>query len=396
MRLRGGARSAQGRPVDSVEVLHPGAVAVGSYALVEGQGPADKAQRRGALMVYDASQGVSDPSCGGPEALRQQCEVAHVGDDPLPGIFDLKWRASSPHDGLLAAACSDGAVWLFAHDPANASVSRRAAVRVGAREDAFVLSVDWDNRVTKSEDARLAASLSDGTLAIVECTNAEARCVRSLPAHSYSFGGGGGGGGGGGRAGGGDDDAGAPPDPAEVWIAAFDPYSPEVLLSGADDGLLKAWDLRAPSAAGPVWVNRQHGAGVCSIQFDVQSQYRFATGSYDHGVRVWDLRNPRKAAVRGPCECDGGVWRLKWGTGAGNKDLLATACMRGGFRVLAGDPDNAARLRACDTPMRGAQAADPEAPWEELAYGIDWLSDTALLGGSFYDAHLWWYDIGLA
>ena len=61
----------------------------------------------------------------------------------------------------------------------------------------------------------------------------------------------------------------APGCPAEVWCVGRDP-STGLYVSGADDGLLKGWDLRAPNPA----LALRHGAGVTAVLCDDDSVAR--------------------------------------------------------------------------------------------------------------------------
>ena len=105
-----------------------------------------------------------------------------------------------------------------------------------------------------------------------------------------------------------------------------------------------------------------------------------ATGSYDEKARLWDARQLRSPLCE--CECEGGVWRLKWHPM--RRDTLLAACMHAGFKVL----------RTCDsststedgTSTHSTSTSDCEAPGLRciasytahgmgaggLAYGADW------------------------
>eukprot|EP00622_Pseudochattonella_farcimen_P003684 FR738909.1.p1 GENE.FR738909.1~~FR738909.1.p1 ORF type:complete len:192 (-),score=5.44 FR738909.1:120-695(-) len=184
--------------------------------------------------------------------------------------------------------------------------------------------------------------------------------------------------------------------PSETWITRFNPHSPSMLLSGADDALLKGWDLRCDSgvthgdieeAVGAFTIRGQHDAGVTSLCWCPNGQHIFASGSYDESVRMWDIRS-----LKTPISCTqvgGGVWRLKWHP---TRSLIGVAAMHGGAHLL-----NVANI--ADPCLVGSYLEH-----ESMAYGIDWcftdiqsppssisLERPLMASCSFYDSalHLW-------
>lgn len=93
---------------------------------------------------------------------------------------------------------------------------------------------------------------------------------------------------------------------AEGWTADCS-GSFGVILTGGDDGALRAWDARTK---GPEEVAvREHPAGVCSARL-VKGEGSVVTGCYDGRVRWLDLRAglaPRRWAVGGR---EAGVWQV--------------------------------------------------------------------------------------
>jgi len=132
--------------------------------------------------------------------------------------------------------------------------------------------------------------------------------------------------------------------PSEVWCAVFNPWDSNTVLSGADDCIVKRWDLRCcppsspspPSAPSSAFtaaravdssstllagaVKGKHDAGVTSLAFAPSHTHPhvFASGSYDGTVRLWDLRKLSGGGVGksmnplAEAQVGGGVWRLKW------------------------------------------------------------------------------------
>jgi diphthamide biosynthesis protein 7 len=172
----------------------------------------------------------------------------------------------------------------------------------------------------------------------------------------------------------------------EAWVASWDCHERDLLYSGADDGFLKRWDMRALGA--PTWVDRRsHQAGVCCIQSHPKLQHLLATGSYDETVRLYDTRqasdqpappryqnpasscrqclivphcvNPTATQTRAPLtelNVGGGVWRLKWSPD--RPELLAAATMHAGFAVLRYD-HAAAAFAVLHSRARVQHAAGP-------------------------------------
>uniref|UniRef100_A0A7S2S0W3 methylated diphthine methylhydrolase n=1 Tax=Mucochytrium quahogii TaxID=96639 RepID=A0A7S2S0W3_9STRA len=287
-------------------------------------------------------------------------DIKWVYKDQLPGVFDLKWSGC---ENYLASANADGKCYI------NKDIGFKSPKMIVASsddlDDAFCLSLDWNNRVSRTmSNAQVAVSRSDGCISIFDIAS-DATVNKEWEAHCY-FGGA----------------------PAETWIVAFDCFSTNILASGADDGKLKMWDLRIDASSGPTRVNNAHDAGVCSIQFSHLNENVFATGSYDHQIRVWDKRKMKSPLYPGE-DVGGGVWRLKWHPE--NPSLLLAACMRSGFMILDCANANESTPVEIITEFR---ETEERGSWESLGYGVDWVyknshSQALVVGASFYNRKLW-------
>lgn len=173
----------------------------------------------------------------------------------------------------------------------------------------------------------LACSTSEGTLSCLKLTTTDLRQEATWAAHD-----------------------------AEIWMCAFDAWNKDVLFSGADDCVLKVWDLRAGTDV-PCALNRKtHTMGVCCMQSSPHREHVLATGSYDEKVRLWDMRNLSIPTLTQDVDVGGGVWRVKWHP----KDpaLLLTAAMHGGFVIIEADAEDSCSIKA---------------KWPgTLGYGADW------------------------
>eukprot|EP00943_MAST-04B_sp_MAST-4B-sp1_P009621 g9621.t1 len=250
----------------------------------------------------------------------------------LGGILDAKWgsvygKTAGDDIPILAVGTSLGYVSLLKpnynekvinpsltkattttdtnnHDDINGTVielNRFQAVSYGE----IVLSLDWgliDDG--KSFRNQLLTTHSNSTVAIWDCTYFD-DCISNVKekspmlkwrAHDLY----------------GSD--------TEVWIGMFDRWhNNQVIYTGADDGKLKGWDLRANTK--PIFSIQptNNSAGVCSGQSSKFHEYIVATGGYDGIVRIWDTRMVCNSGARGKeklkslAEYDvgGGVWRIK-------------------------------------------------------------------------------------
>ena len=250
--------------------------------------------------------------------------LQQVGDD---GVLDCAWAPpSAGRPQLLATASSTGRAHLLRLDPSAgtaADASAEASVDPTPRlepcsececVDAGVcMALDWGEGAAGAS-ARLALSSTAGRLYVLDgaptglvpllawqaltlrplrcCV--EVRCVGELllccatamwQAHDL-----------------------------EGWAVAFDrAEGANTLYSGADDGVLKRWDLRCDPAAAPAATatnRRSHRAGVCCISPSPSDATLVASGSYDEMVRLWDVRSLREPTHE--LACGGGVWRLRW------------------------------------------------------------------------------------
>ncbi|KAL1530568.1 hypothetical protein AB1Y20_001469 [Prymnesium parvum] len=310
----------------------------GCYQLLSEEDPP---RRVGELLLIDAS----DPS-----SLRT-LQRFHG-----PGVLDCQWVPGTPAGWrLLATASSEGGAHVYRLDGGELR-DEGLAVCAGA---GWCMALDG---VAHSGGApQLALGGTAGTVHVCAVRADEVCVERWWQAHEL-----------------------------ECWAVgwACHPDLPMQLYTGADDGVLKTWDVRcdASEGAAAVAANRKgHSAGVCCISPSPLRSERVATGSYDERVRLWDSR-----LLRQPLEemsCGGGVWRLKWHPT--RSELLLAACMHAGFCVISSPCDGGMHVVA-EYTAHGTGAA--------LAYGADWShATTSAQGGlaaataSFYDKllHTW-------
>ncbi len=260
------------------------------------------------------------------------------------GVLDLKWQKGS--GSLLASVESEAGMGLFRlqdgrlEDQQRGKLDRQSrTLRSNAPESLINLSVDWT-----LDGKRVAVSHDDGSLSVWEVAAEGLRNVEWWQGHDN-----------------------------EAWIAACHRSQPDVLWSGADDGLLRGWDLRRGVG------KRQHvfqvkgDMGVTSIQACPHQDGLWAVGGYDESLRIFDERNTAEpvAELSG---LGGGVWRIKWHPEDAKQ--MALACMRGGFRIVSFEGGKLA------TAFHYTKHES-----EALAYGVDWIAKRNRVACcSFYDA----------
>ncbi|CAH0520650.1 unnamed protein product [Peronospora belbahrii] len=269
------------------------------------------------------------------------------------GIFDIKWNTQVMNGkAVLGAATAAGSLELYELvQEGKKQTLHHSGHTADADAASMCLSLDWNNRVHANAQPSICSSHSDGILSVWEVAP---HCIiqrSKWQAHDL-YG-----------------------SPIEAWISAFNCHDPNVLFSGADDAVLKGWDLRAGTAAPTFKNSRQYSMGVCSIQFHPHDERLVAAGSYDEQVVVWDNRNmTRPMAVHG---AGGGVWRLKWHPAESRKELLLAACMHNGFQVLD--------FMTGNSTLRKVASYDRH---DSLAYGVDWwLHPAALMAKAPIVAH---------
>lgn len=186
-------------------------------------------------------------------------------------ILDMKWRGIE----LLLATNSRGLAVIKGQDVVEYSNSVN-------QDQSVYLSLDYNHDFIYTSTNTGIVNIFDHSLNLID----------TIPAHDF-----------------------------ETWAVCSDGYN--VFYTGADDALMKGWDVRSKDR---LFVNKQHSAGVCSII--VLNENRLASGSYDKQVRIWDKRKP--TCLLSSCRVESGVWRLK----RMSSDGILAACMHDGFYVF--------------------------------------------------------------
>ena len=283
-------------------------------------------------------------------------------------VFDAKWRIDNDGSRFLMSSTANAGVKLL--EASSAESLRLVGACTVAADSVSALSVSW---LSRNGDAPAAiVSRSDGEICVVEVGDGSSlRQSRSIVAHALANA------------------------PIEVWTVAANPFHSAVVWSGADDAMLKGWDLRTPCNTPTFTAPHVHQSGVCCIAWHPHVEHIVATGSYDEHIRLWDDRVVGHGPVSVPFDTGGGVWRLKWHPHSSQHAALLAACMRGGFQVFdvsvalgsSGGATNLPSNASAGCLRRTALYLAHES--EGLAYGVDWMAAGSGLGRvascSFYD-----------
>lgn len=234
----------------------------------------------------------------------------------------------------MAVATSIGTICLFTVDVASQQDLKLKEVSIIdiARPSILVLSLVWCP--SKYEDGRLAASLSDGSIVILDCDDMQHSRYQEQ-CHTL-----------------------------EVWSMAFLPAfdgRSQILLSGGDDSVIRAnlVNWRPHDSSGSCGIidknlilpnQKIHSAGVTAILPLTATAATAATdsglqitvtGSYDEYIRV--LTVPKSSStsrwsVLAEKRLYGGVWRLKlirsWSSQCSDNFSVLASCMHVGVRIL--------------------------------------------------------------
>mmetsp|Transcript_326 Transcript_326/g.1266 ORF Transcript_326/g.1266 Transcript_326/m.1266 type:complete len:272 (-) Transcript_326:62-877(-) len=196
--------------------------------------------------------------------------------------------------------------------------------------------------------------------------------------------------------------------PAEVWCATRGPGNDgTLLLTGADDAALKAWDARSPGSSSlkrPSF-RCEHGAGVTAAR--AVGRCTVLTAAYDDMARLWDVRRPAAALCETSLGDGGGCWRPRAFSSGGDDDDDSCAFVapagRSGAVFLRVDARRASLgVFSGDSNKTGSPIGGGHAP-EAITYGVDFCRDPRfhdnrgasgrplLASCSFYDnaLHLW-------
>lgn len=217
-------------------------------------------------------------------------------------------------------------------------------------ESALVLSL-----AVHAISARVLTTVSTGEVSVVdvECGNASASCIWN--AHDL-----------------------------EVWCGAW--KTPDTVLTGGDDALLKVWDIRRDPQSPQMVCKRSkpfksfcpdlcsHNAGVVSIL--PVSEHTFLTGSYDNYLRSFDYRNLRRPISS--IDLDGGVWRILPRPNSRSTSLLA-CCMQSGARVVTMKESHSFERKGLFEPQED----------NRLIYGASWQNEGIAALCSFYEKKLY-------
>ncbi|CAF1402833.1 unnamed protein product [Adineta steineri] len=231
------------------------------------------------------------------------------------GILDLKWIQCSSDSTFLSTVTALGQLSLYSLN----DLTKPIICENVTNDQTIALAQSWlhltNNYVVVSDH--------HGYLTICELDNTNGlRFSQSWLAHEF-----------------------------ECWTCAWDKHDPNIIYSGADDTLLKIWDIRDCKQA--IHINRKHTMGICSIVPNETNQYELLTGSFDEYLRLWDKRQMNKTLKE--IKLGGGVWKIR--PHPLNNDLLLCACMQNGFVIV----DLKTLMIICNYKEHGS-----------LAYGCDW------------------------
>lgn len=291
-------------PPDSIEwcPIRPDTFACGTYFY----NPEDTT-RQGSIYLFQYN------------SLTKSIDV--IQHQSTNGILDLKWIKCSSDVTLLSTVSALGQLSLYTPN----DFTKPIICEDVTNDHTIALSHSW----LHATNNYVMISDQQGYLSICELDNTNGlRFSQSWLAHEY-----------------------------ECWTCEWDKHDSNIVYSGADDTLLKIWDIRDYKQA--IHVNKKHTMGICSILSSDDNPNELLTGSFDEYLRQWDKRNMNQPVK--DIKLGGGVWKIK--PQNLNKNIILCACMQHGFVIV----DLNSLTILCNYKQHGS-----------LAYGCDWQGNDSM------------------
>ena len=154
----------------------------------------------------------------------------------------------------------------------------------------------------------------------------------------------------------------------EVWSCCW--YNEKSVLTGADDSVLKFWDLN--DTASPSWSKRMEMGVSCIARAGDKG---ILIGNYDEKLRLIDPRMPSIFVQE--LDCGGGIWRIK--ENPEDPNIWLVAAMHGGAKIV--DIQKNEVIQSFDEH-------------DSMVYGAVWLNKKEIATCSFYDKKLCFWRFG--
>ena len=261
------------------------------------------------------------------------------------GILDLKWI----DDSRLITIDSENCIKLFkVYDKNNLELVVKQEIE---REESIGLTLDF--LLKENGSFQVLTSDTKGFLTLSEFDQNRVESIESFKAHDF-----------------------------EVWSVLIDSNESGLIYSGADDCLLKMWDLRV-SKEKCTQMCKVFEGGVCSIiqpkhdnskkWLEGYNENHILSSSYDEHIYVLDKRN-LKTPLKRSDSLNGGVWKMKIHP---SRNLILCACMHIGVHLV-----NAESLTS--------ELYYDQHGLNNLAYGCDWANfqTETIATCSFYNHQL--------
>lgn len=265
------------------------------------------------------------------------------------GILDMKWLNAQQ----LISIDSNNQLQLLELDNLSNLINCIQTLNLNnasdRTEEDTSIGLTLDYITISNEKYKILTSDTKGYLNIIHLTSNRFQLEQNIKAHDY-----------------------------EIWSVLQDRSNENLVYSGADDCLLKQWDLREPKCVSQCSLFQ---GGVCSIvsphnELNNFTEHQLICGSYDEKIYVLDKRN-MKRSLQESKKLNGGVWKIKPNK---KRNLLLCACMHTGVHLV-----NATSLES--------ELYYDKHGLNNLAYGCDWQfdSDDLIATCSFYnhDLRVW-------
>ena len=204
---------------------------------------------------------------GGTRAQSKPAEYSSLRPEShKEAVMALSWN--SIHKQVIASGSADTTVKLWDVTQAGSSSSGKCNAATFEHHKGKVQSVVWHPK----EGTLLATGSYDKTVALLDARS-RGRNVKSVKI------------------------------PSDCEVVAWDPFHPEHLTVGTEDGTICSWDVRKFETSSPLWtVVASEFGGVTDLSFSPHVSGLFATSSVDKRVTLWNLDvRPRVCGSRDMC-----------------------------------------------------------------------------------------------